>query len=253
MRVLLYCPLRPGPDRIHPRTEASIQALEWDGPLTVVYGRDDHPTGGKYANVTAQYRTARALTLCCGYDGLFAVEADMDVPADALTKLAALETDVAYGLYVSRTPPHRWLAFYDVTYERARSYSEMPEVCRSVWGMPRGTMGLGMGCTFVHRHVLERIQFRLVPGHPACCDWHFSLDCRRAGFRQMTHFGVVCGHITAGPVLWPDPEAPNLVQLEYPDGENQPMTNPMFDAALVQKALPRRELMNIVAEAHRGQ
>jgi hypothetical protein len=72
---------------------------------------------------------------------------------------------------------------------------------------------VGMACTLIRRHVLERLAFRLQPDAVECCDWWLARDARAAGWSQRADLGLVCGHISPTPsprVLWPDKDEPRL-------------------------------------------
>ncbi|GIV82780.1 MAG: hypothetical protein KatS3mg051_2134 [Anaerolineae bacterium] len=216
MRILLYCPLAPQTPRIYARTVESLFRMQWDGPLPMVFGRCDAPRGTKYQDLCAKHNEARTMVLDGGYDAVLFVENDMVVPPDTLERLCAVDADVAYGLYVSRHGWNRWLAFHSIHGYGGVSYSQDPERMRAVWGTVSETLGVGMGCTLIHRHVLERIGFRTAPDDVVADDWMFALDCIDQGFRQAHDFGVVCGHITPdGKILWPAPEAPGSYRIEF--------------------------------------
>lgn len=86
---------------------------------------------------------------------------------------------------------------------------------KEVWGKVAETKGVGMGCTLIHRNVLEAIEFRNAPNDEVADDWLFSLDCVEHGFKQMHDFGVVCGHIMPdGNVVWPNPQSPGGYDVE---------------------------------------
>ena len=65
--------------------------------------------------------------------------------------------------------------------------------------------GVGMGCTLIRRHVMERLPFRC-PNPVVCNDWYFLVDCQAEGFTQAHDCGIACGHIDDGKTYWPDPE-----------------------------------------------
>ncbi len=158
------------------------------------------------------------MALDSGYDALWTVEADMIVPPDALRRLAAVDADVAYGLYVSRHGRLQWLAYLSVTEHSGTSISVLPERAREAWGKVIETQGAGMGCTLIHRHVLEAIPFRRISGTQLANDWYFSLDCIAHGFRQAHDMGCVCGHIQGLPspkIYWPDPDDERLIRVEF--------------------------------------
>lgn len=208
-KVLLYIPLAPKTPKIYARTLTSVLRMEWTAPLDYVLGRNDSPTGHKYLDLTAKFNQARRLTLEGGYDALMTIEADVIVPADALTRLAAVDADVSYGLYSNRHGWHKWLAYDHVhdSYTGA-SLSDVPELARKAWGQVWVTKGVGMGCTFIHRHVLEAIKFRC-PDTAVANDWFFALDLQAGGYIQKHDLGCVCGHIQGAPdpkIYWPEPD-----------------------------------------------
>lgn len=201
MKILVYCPLSPQPPIIHPKALASILAIHWMEPLDIVLGRadsykwPDRPLA--YADITRKYNQAREMMLRGGYDALLTVESDMIIPPLALERLSRVEADIVYALYVSRHGARPWLAFSRITgngkYTGA-SFSKSPELCKAAWGSVVDSAGLGLGCTLIHRRVLEQIEFRCPDGQVAN-DWHFALDATAAGFRQVHDCGTVCGHI----------------------------------------------------------
>lgn len=220
MTILVYCPLAPTPPIVHDRALASIFALRWMQPADIVFGRADtrkYPDPqSRNTNITAKYNRARDLALSGGYDALLTVESDMIIPPLALERMSRIDADVVYGLYVSRHGKHVWLAFSDLTGREGGKYAGMsfsndPDLCREAWGSVVETAGVGLGCTLIRRRVLEAIPFRNPDGMVAN-DWHFALDVKAAGFRQVHDCGVVCGHIgddvgalgtTANAAYWP--------------------------------------------------
>lgn len=186
--------------------------------MPIVYGRNDRPNKmGKYYDLCDKHNEARRMVLDGGYDALFLVEADMIVPSDALSKLAALDAPVAYSLYVTRHVPHKWLALTHLTADDCEFVSDDPEYARHWFGDGQDaieTCGAGMGCTLIRRDVLEQLAFRLDRFGANADDWAFALDCIAYGIPQFTHAGVVCGHIDGNVVLWPDVDAPKLVRRE---------------------------------------
>ncbi len=145
-----------------------------------------------------------------GYDALLHIDADMIVPADTVDRLMAIEADVAYGLYVSRRDPSRWLCFID----RAMSMplSAVPTLNREFTDIHIGSFGAGMGCTLIRRHVLEEIAFRT--DGTVASDWCFAVDCANYGFIQRHDLGCICGHIDGDKAHYPDITQPNLYRTE---------------------------------------
>lgn len=220
MKVLIYVPLAPITPKIYARSLTSIFAMQWHEPCEIVFGRNDGQgtpgNNGHYPDLTAKYNRGRQMTLDGGYDAMLTVESDMILPPLTLERLSRVDADVAYGLYVSRHGSHKWLAFDHITgapYTGA-SLSDVPEEAVLAWGNVRETAGVGLGCTLIHRRVLEKISFRC-PDIKVANDWIFSLDCKANGFIQAHDCGVVCGHIQGAPdpkIFWPDPTGKYSVQ-----------------------------------------
>lgn len=218
MNVLTYVPLAPRTPRIYARTIASIFKARWPSSMPIIFGREDEPKESKYANIVKKHNEARALCLRGGYDGLMLVENDMILPEDTFEKLCRPDFDVMYGLYVGRHGWQKWLAFFYITDHGGVSFSDDKERALDAWGKVKVTQGVGMGCTFINRHVLEKIEFRYDPHELVADDWLFSLDCIKHGFSQAHDFSVVCGHMKPrGEILWPDITSEGLYTIEYPD------------------------------------
>jgi len=165
----------------------------------------------RWENLCRKLNDARRMALGGGYDALLTVESDIIVPPDALEKLAAVDADVVYGLFVLRFEPHHWNV---ATKMRPRGHVEFltsnPAATQSAWGTVMDCEGHGQGICLIHRRVLEKIEFRNPKPDLHAQDWFFSFDCQRLGFRQMAHLGVVCGHIDPPLIYWPDALAPGL-------------------------------------------
>jgi len=203
---------------VWPQAIDSMYGMEWDGQLDFLQlmGGDDPAT--PVENITRKYNEARDVALKGGYDALMTQESDTIVRRDALERLATVDADVAYGLYIWRRGGYFWNAYSTVTEKRGRSISRDPKMAKEVWGKVIETKGVGMGCTLIRRHVLEAFPFRRAPSMNWCCDWALALDCQKAGFVQKHDLGVICGHIQRDlglegmgkgypqlpKVLWPD-------------------------------------------------
>lgn len=199
MNALICTPFGPAPHRIHPLTQQSIDAL---GCATVKL-ETTTPVSNHLIDLCEKYNRARDLTLNGGYDAMLHIDADMVVPPDTLDRLIDIYADVAYGLYVMRTNPRHWLCW-----QNRQPISDH----KAQWGKVVKSTGAGMGCTLIHRHVLELTEFRT--DGVIAADWNFAQDCWRYGFSQAHDLGCVCGHIDGARVLYPDPDAPELYRVE---------------------------------------
>lgn len=172
-----------------------------------------------YQNITDKYNRGRDMALDLEYEAMLCLEDDMVVPPDALTRLLALDADIAYGLTVWRHGRPGWSARLSLDGQgRVANLSDDPEAARAAWGTTMDVAGVGTFCTLIKRRVLEALPFRLDPQWPSlCCDWWLSVDAPAHGFTQRADLGVVCGHITIDPtprVLWPAVEPSRLWRVE---------------------------------------
>ena len=218
--IVVYCPLNPVAPKVQPATVQSILAMNWLGPLEIVLGREDMkkvpPRETVHENITRKYNTARQIVLDGGYDALLTIEADMIVPDITLRRMTMIDADVIYGLYVSRHGRRPWLAFDSLggppgQYSGA-SFSRLPELCAKAWGNVVESKGVGLGCTYIRREVLEAIEFRCAPDQQVANDWMFALDVDRGGFSQVHDCGIECGHIDGDNIYWPTADGGNRTE-----------------------------------------
>lgn len=210
--ILLFCPTYLDDDGdmvVRERTKASIEALKWDGKLTVEYStHNPYPLGVKDSvNILLQYQRARAMCIEGDYDALLTVEHDMVLPADTLEKLWAVDKPVVYSVYVMRHGPLRlsaWTVKRPV--EHGLAIDLHPEEYRNALEKKVVPVtGIGTGCTLIRREVLEKIDFRREGGgYRPAHDIGFAMDLMDAGIEQYAHFDAPSGHILpTGEVLWP--------------------------------------------------
>mgnify|MGYP000087165449 CR=1 FL=1 len=216
MRLLVVVPL------FHKYTRSLESIFNQDVPCPVDYltiaNDDPHTDGtlqGNYRNIVRKYNRARELFLACDYDAFICMEDDIILPPNAIKRLLACESDVAYGLVCWRHGADKpWSArLPDPTQPLGRVLSETPEKARALWGQVVDVVGVGQACTLIRRRVLEQLEFRLEPDAVECCDWHFAKDCVTHGFTQRADLGLICGHITPHPtprIVWPDKDEKRL-------------------------------------------
>ena len=255
MKVLVATPvMRRTEDEAHGgglylRALLSWYRMDWHGQLDYfqMVGGDDAKR--LYDNVVRKYNEAREMVLSNGYDALMTIESDTIVPEDALLKLAAVDADVAYGLYTWRNGFPYWNAYIELDEAHGLPISLTEEGRRDAWGKVIETKGVGNGCTLIHRHVLEELEFTWSEGEFGCCDWHLAVDCQKMGFKQAHDMSVVCGHIAVNPVhriLWPDPEAKGGYRMDLL--ENWPELEP--DEKIDERPLTGRDVGLPQAEDH---
>jgi hypothetical protein len=147
-----------------------------------------------------------------GFDFLWLIQADVEVPADAFEKLSGLGVDVAQGV----VPRHD---------DREALICGFMDIRQKVWYLPRnavegqvlsGWVFAGMSCTLIKRRVLEvGIRFRYLPGVGE--DILFMFDVQSRGFVAKVHGGVICGHLPEWPLTTSMPKDPRSIVFERLD------------------------------------
>lgn len=193
--VLIFCPVY----RLEPETVLGVFDLEWDGPLSILFQRDN-PGGGGRRDHLHQYQRGRETFLSGRWDGMLVIESDIIPPADTLTRLAALETDLAYGVYVFRGTDHINVSqlYPQPSRNRGSSLTATPGLWEQACldGVVKCS-GQGFGCILIRRNVLEAVEFHITDPRPdggAHCDTYFHNDVFRKGFEMKADTFVLCGH-----------------------------------------------------------
>lgn len=205
--VLVFVPVL----RLEPETVQAVFALEWDGPISYLFQRDNplpemrDKLKRAVMNHMHQFKRGREVFLAGRFEAMLIIESDIIPPADALKRLADLDCDIAYGVYVFRKSAFGDEPIVNV-FER---YKPWPEVTRNEgesltvrrlwdWALRQGVVecsGAGFGCTLIRRNVLESIEFRTEwPINGSHCDTFWTRDAYRAGYKMMADTRVICAH-----------------------------------------------------------
>lgn len=207
---MVFCPVY----RLEPETVMAIMGLEWPGPLTLHLQRDNpHQGGGRptgIKNHLHQYQRGRDHFLRGDYDAMLVIESDVIPPPDALQRLAALEVDLAYGVYLFRVSKVvNVMERYKPWPVPVRNMGESLTV-RGLFEQARAQgvidcSGAGFGCVLIRRHVLADLPFDYDPADlSSFFDWQWAQDAHRAGYHMRADMAVLCGHKKEnGEVLWP--------------------------------------------------
>lgn len=208
MKILLFCPVYHN----EPQSLASIWALNDSGhEVSHLYARFQKCDVGSY-NILYKYRRAREAALNGGYDAMMIVEDDMIVPPDALSKLAAIDADIAAGLYVNRHKVFNRQPYIAAIGDGETAYfiNDKPGFVAENWGQRVPVSSAGLGCVLIRSHVLADIDFRLQVLNNrhilADCDTWFYHDAHESGYHVILDMSLVCGHIADGVVYWPQPD-----------------------------------------------
>lgn len=203
--VMVFTPVY----RLEPETVQAVLQLEFDGPISWLFQRDNPITSGKEIgklNILHQYRRARETFLEGSYDAMLVIESDIIPPSDTIRKLEALNSDCAYGVYRFRVSDviNIFERYPGAPRNMGESISIKPHILRQAIKIGKlPCSGAGLGCVLIRRNVLEAIDFRL-ENNMAHCDSWFNQDVLRAGFTQWADMSVICGHKDEqGVMLWP--------------------------------------------------
>jgi hypothetical protein len=130
-----------------------------------------------------------------GFDYLWLIQADVEVPPDSFNKLLALDVDVAQGIVPRHDDSNALICGF------------MDENMK-VWYLPRiavkgqilsGWVFAGMSCTLIKRRVLEAgIRFKYQVGIGE--DILFMYYVQSRGFVAKVHGSVLCGHLPEQPL-----------------------------------------------------
>jgi hypothetical protein len=216
MRILIFTPANPVKPYVHELTVRSVMNIEWDKPFEYTVGIDDTGTRPSrsmsnmedrtraYTNLLNKYQKARDIVLN-GYDALLTLEADVVVTPNILKVLTKPDYGVVSALYCSRLKPHNWLVNSEFGNHRAPFLSIDPKWRKKVWGKTIVSSGHGLGCTLIHRCVLQEVEFRC-PDAFSANDWYFATDCQELGIEQAHVCLPLAGHIVNDKILWPCPK-----------------------------------------------
>jgi len=161
----------------------------------------------------AGQRQGQRIFLNGDWDAALFVESDMIYPADALGKLAALNADIAYGLYCSRWR-YKWLLTIGEERGQPRGYlSDNTRRAMRDAGRVIDVTGKGTGITLIRREVMAQVEFHARNHHFS--DHWLAAQAIQYGWRQKADLSVLCGHIvhtdyeddTRG-VVWPTATPP---------------------------------------------
>jgi hypothetical protein len=205
--VLAFTPVY----RLEPETVRAVLSLEREEAISLLF-QHDNPTGNPYLDHLHQYQRARDLFLSGPYGAMLVIESDIIPPPDTLTRLEALDCDVAYGCYQFRNNGvSNILQRYKPHPEPVRNLGESLSVTPGLWKAARkqgiiDCSGAGLGCILIQRRVLEETPFVGAPTDPAkeYFDWHWTQAVFRKGYRMRAEMQVLCGHKnTDGVITWP--------------------------------------------------
>lgn len=188
MRILIAVPTF---ENISPPTFRSIYRLDRGGhdlDFDFVRGYDCAKARNEIAN--------RAMS--GGFDSVLMVDSDIELPSDALTRLASAGRDVILGWYIHRPkngPGDERSSLYLDSYSKPMSVEDVMG-----YNAPFKVHGGGFGCALVTTRVFKAVQypwFNYVKYRNRTFlseDLHFCSACEKARIDIWAEPGVRCGH-----------------------------------------------------------
>jgi hypothetical protein len=183
------------------------------------------------SNIAEKLNHARSMYLSGNYDYMVLIEDDniLSFPNDLERLVQSTidnNADVMYSPYVFRNAGNMSSCVISINKDKGYYYTaeKFPEHY-TAW-LKNGSIiecdGAGFGFTVISNHVVERIPFRVqneyeqenweYPCHP---DITFMVDCVEQGFRCLTNFSLLNGHIhydkTDALLLTPNPYRDDFV------------------------------------------
>jgi len=129
-----------------------------------------------------------------GYELLWQVELDVEVPPNSFRLLQSLDVDIACGYVRRHNGDGLILGFLD---ENMRVWYLPENSVRG--GVLSGWVMAGTSCVLFKRRIFEDgLRFRYVRG--VTPDIVFMFDAQSAGFKAKVHGDVLCGHLPECPL-----------------------------------------------------
>jgi hypothetical protein len=141
-----------------------------------------------------------------GYDFLWIVEADVEVPKHAFDRLLCFGADINLGIYPNhRNKLHMMAGYFEekpnVFKPLVHSVSDLEQLRGKVF---ETMLWAGIGCALISQRVFEKLHFvwdkyefeRYVGVH----DQLFLFQVQQLGFRIFLHGDVLCGHLPEWPL-----------------------------------------------------
>ncbi len=150
----------------------------------------------KFERVFASREAIVKQFLAGTYTHLFWVDADVVLPANALTYLLAADKPIVSGMYLSPFVYPNVSLIHPVAYKLTENVElrlplQSPEIRQ---GEIKEMHSVGFGCCLIKREVIEKTPLRLIPKTNSTEDILFCVDARKNGFKTFVHAGVLCRH-----------------------------------------------------------
>lgn len=137
------------------------------------------------------YNAIRDKVLYDGYEWLFLLDSNVFVPLNIITYLVKQRNLVHTFAYYINDESAKCLRFEgENSEELIGDYYKPISECRI--GMDFDVYSVGLGCTFIHRNVLEQINFRT--DGKAGCDYFFYQDIKGSNTKPVIDTNIIPAH-----------------------------------------------------------
>jgi hypothetical protein len=166
------------------------------------------PKGSPVEFITESQNIIREKVLMDGYEWLFMLETDVFVPLNILEYLVMYSNPVhTFSYFISNEGSALCLQGITTQVENKRGMRLDPYTGDSLFkgeikpiseykvGMDFDVYATGVGCTFIHRDVLQEVEFRVDKESPGIfSDSYFFMDLKRLGISPVLDTTIIPAH-----------------------------------------------------------
>lgn len=133
-----------------------------------------------------------------GFDFFIHLESDITPPPNFIERLLSHQHEIVSGAYFIREGAESHLMVQSIESQRTgiRETINMDGGTDNKYfdGQLHEVYACGLGCTLIHRSVLERIEFSYVEGLDLHADSLFAHDIHQLGYKQYLDTSILCEH-----------------------------------------------------------
>jgi GT2 family glycosyltransferase len=148
--------------------------------------------------ITESQNLLRSVFLTGGYDYFLSLECDIFPPKQFLHKLLMSGKQIInIPYFYGFSENSKLLLSYFVKKDDGAISTFIPNLVEQFYfidGTVKQIYESGIGCSLIHRSVLEKIKFRLEEGKPAFSDTYFYQDVFKAGMKVYMDTSMLCIH-----------------------------------------------------------
>jgi GT2 family glycosyltransferase len=148
--------------------------------------------------IAESHEALRIQALKHGYEFMLHLESDVFPPQNVIEQLLAAQKSVVSAPYFINHGENSHLMLQDIEAigTKIRNTMNMDNGIdfNFVDGKVKQVYACGLGCTLIHRSILEKIRFRWEEGAFAHPDSFFAADLHNMGIKQYVDTSIICEH-----------------------------------------------------------